>query len=125
MDDSGIASDGEGSVVALTPTTPASSRPSSPGRVEAPTSTTVIDLSVQVPIAKPPRPRCYTCNTDFSGPKQFQPHIKGKKHKIKLRNSHLSSSCKLCGHCFTSNHNLNIHKCEDYMKKEKFYKLQN
>ena len=124
VDDSAIESDGEGGDVVSTPTTPASSRPSSPGRVEAPSSIPVIDLSVRSPIAKPPRPRCYTCNTDFSGPKQFQVHIKGKKHKIKVRNSCLSSSCKLCGHCFTSNYNFNNHKCENYMKKEKFYKLK-
>ena len=125
VDDSAIESDGEGGDVASTPTTPASSRPPSPDRVEAPSSIPVIDLSVQAPIAKPPRPRCYACNTDFSGPKQFQVHINGKKHKKNVRNSCLSSICKLCGHFFTSNHNFNNHKCENYMKKEKFYKLKN
>ena len=125
VDESAIESDGEGGDGASTPTTPASSRPSSPGRVETPSSIPVIDLSVRSPIAKPPRPRCEYCKPDFSGPKQLQVHLKGKKRKIKVRNSCLSSSCKLCGHYFTSNHNFNNHKCENYMKKEKFYKVQN
>ena len=125
VDDSAIESDGEGGDVVSTPTTTAGSRPSSPVPVEASISIPVIDLLVRSPIAKPPRPRCYTCNTDLSGPKQLQVQLRGKKHKIKIRNSCLSSSCKLCGHCFTSNHNLSNHKCENYMKKEEFYKLHN
>ena len=67
------------------------------------------------------RPVTRTCLVRNS----FRPTLKGKKHKIKYRNSRLSSSCKLCGHCFTFNHNFNNHKCENYTKKERFYKLQN
>ena len=113
MDDSAIESDGEGGDVVSTTTTSAISRLSSRGLVEASSSTPVIDLSVRVPITKSSKPRCYTCDTDFSGPNQFQVHLKGKKHKIKVKNSCLSSSCKLCGHCFTSNHNFNNHKSEN------------
>ena len=120
IDDSGIESDGEGGDVFSTPTTSASSRPSSPGRVEAPSSIPTIDSSVRSPIAKAPRARCEYCNTEFSGPEQLQVHLKGKKHKKKVRNSCLSSCCKLCRRCFTSNHNFINHKYENCMTKEKY-----
>ena len=125
VDDSAIESDGEGGDVESTPTTPASSRPSSPVRAEASSSIPVIDLPVRSPIRKPPRPRCECCNTEFSGPKQFQVHLKGKKHKKKVRNSCLSGFCKLCDHFFTSNHDFNNHKYENYMKKRNFINLNN
>ncbi len=105
IDDSAIESDGEGGDVLSVRTTPPNSRPSSP------TSRKLVSKVF-----------CDTCQIYLSGSLQYQIHIKSKKHLRRLRTTEDSIS-KLCNRFFQSKHNKDTHKCKNFFKSEKFYKL--
>jgi len=110
VDDTAIESDGEGGDIPSSVTTPQPSRPPSPDRLP--------------PIKKTiEKPKCYSCNKTFSGPKQLDIHLKSKKHWKQVRNT--STLCITCGRFFSSKHNLRTHKCSNFLKNEPFYKFKN
>ena len=118
MEDSAVESDGEGGDILSVASSPPNSPLPSPLR-----SSSSVNVALARPITKTAVAKVFyaDCNNWLSGPKQFDRHLKGKKHLKNIRNK--TTSCNFCNHHFQSKHNFRFHSCQNRLENEKFYKL--